>query len=124
MNIQRIRTEVARALQTFAYVEAHPTTDGDVYVKAAMQTSASKTYIMAIYFPDYPNRMPRVYVTNPQVTSGPHRYNDGTICYLHPNMWNPGQHDLTFVLARIAKWLNKHDIWLQTGRWPGEQVDH
>ena len=42
MDIQRIRSEVAQATTKFAYVEAHPTTDGGVFVKAAMQLSSRR----------------------------------------------------------------------------------
>jgi ubiquitin-protein ligase len=111
----------------FAFVEAHPTSDGGVYVKAAMQTSAGKTYFLAIYFSDYPSSMPKVLVTNPTLrpTSNNHMYKDGYICFLHPNMWNPGRHTLTFVLTRIAKWLNKYDCWVSNGgHWPGAEVPH
>jgi len=108
MNIQRIWTEIQHATSTFALVEGHPTNTGGVFVKAALQTSAGNTYIVSVEFPDYPNRMPKVFVTKPALNSNrPHRYNDDSVCYLHPNMWNPGLHDLTFVLTRIAKWLNK-----------------
>lgn len=126
MDIQRIRTEVVYAARQFAYVEAHPTTDGGVYVKAVMRTSAGKNYFLAIYFNDYPSRMPQVYVTNPTLrpTGNNHMYREGNICFLHPNMWNPGRHTLTFVLARAAKWLNKYDCWAVTGRWPGAEVPH
>ncbi len=124
MNIQRIRAEVAQASNQFAYVEAHPTEEGGVYVRAAMQTSAEKTYFISIFFPEYPNRTPKVYITNPKLGASPHQYNDGTICYLHPNMWNPGTHNLTFVLGRIAKWLNKYEVWLVRGKWPGAEVPH
>jgi ubiquitin-protein ligase len=126
MDVQRIRREVAEAAMHFAFVEAHPTTDGGVYVKAAMQTSAGKTYILAIYFPDYPSRMPQVSVTNPklQPTGNNHMYREGYICFLHPNMWNPGRHTLTFVLMRVAKWLNKYDCWAAYGVWPGAEVKH
>ncbi len=124
MNIQRIRSEVAVASNHFALVEAHPTIDGGVYVKAVFQTSAARTYFVSVNFPDYPNRMPKVFVTTPSLESCPHKYTDGAICYLHPNMWNPGQHDLTFVLARIAKWLNKYEVWKENRRWPGAEVPH
>jgi len=125
MDIQRIRTEVRQATATFAYVEAHPTNDGGVFVKAALQTSPGSTWIISISFPDYPNRMPKVFVSKPTLQSdSPHRYNDGSLCYLHHSMWNPGRHTLTFVLARIAKWLNKYDVWRATGRWPGAEVRH
>jgi len=124
MDILRIRTEVTQATSKFAFVEAHPTTDGGVYVKTALQTSVGNTYIGAIYFPNYPSQMPKVYITKPTLCESPHRYNDGHICYLHPNMWNPGRHNLTFVLARTAKWLNKYDVWCSTGVWPGAEVPH
>ncbi len=125
MDIQRVRLEVARAAKTFAYVEAHPTTAGGVFVKTAMQTSAGNAYIATISFPNYPNQMPRVLVTKPDLlANSPHRYTDGHICYLHPNMWNPGIHDLTFVLGHLAKWLNKYEVWRRTSRWPGASLAH
>lgn len=127
MDIQRIRREVAAAAVQFAFVEAHPTNDGGVYVKAVLQTSTGKTYFISIYFPDYPSQMPKVLVTNPTLrpTHNNHMYKDGYVCFLHPNMWNPGRHTLTFVLARVAKWLNKYDCWVANGgHWPGEEVPH
>ena len=126
-DIQRIRREVMQAATQFAFVEAHPTNEGGVYVKAVMQTSARKTYFLAIYFVEYPYRMPQVFVTNPRLrpTGKNHMYNEGNICYLHPNMWNPGLHNLTFVLGRVAKWLNKFDCWQANGgSWPGAEVPH
>lgn len=125
MDIRRIWWEVRQATAAFALVEANPTNDGGAFVKAGLQTSAGNTYIVAIHFPDYPNRMPRVFVTRPALRSdSPHRYKEGNLCYLHPSMWNPGLHDLTFVLKRTAKWLNKYNVW-RTGRpWPGAEVDH
>ena len=124
MDIQRIRNEVAVAAANFAYVEAHPTNAGGVLVKAAFQTSASKTYIVEVHFDDYPSRMPQVFVVKPTLSPSPHRYKDGNICYLHPNMWNPGRHTLTDVLARTAKWLNKYDVYQAYRRWPGAEQPH
>ena len=117
-DIQRIRREVAAAAMQFALVEAHPTSDGGVYVKSVMQTSTGKTYFLSIYFPDYPNQMPKVMITNPTLrpTHNNHMYKDGYICFLHPNMWNPGRHlGPSFLPARIAKWLNKYDCWSSNG---------
>ena len=39
MDIPRIRSEVLQATLKFALVEAHPTNDGGVFVKAGPQTS-------------------------------------------------------------------------------------
>jgi hypothetical protein len=125
MDIQRIRSEVARAAAAFALIETYPTAEGGVYVKAGFQTSAGKGYVVVIQFAEYPYRMPQVYVTKPAIHTGaPHRYNAGNLCYLHPNMWNPGRHDLLFVLEHIAKWLNKYEVWLVKSRWPGAGMDH
>ena len=121
MDITRIQREFAEAQRTFAYLELHPTTDGKVY---ALQT-ASGMYVLSIKFPEnYPNEMPRVYVDTPAITSAPHRYNAGNICYMHPTMWNPGIHHLTFVIGRAAKWLNKYEIWRVRGTWPGAEIKH
>jgi hypothetical protein len=125
MDIQRIRAEVQVAATSFGWVEVHPTAVGGVAVKTAMQTSIGNVYTAVLQFPNYPSQMPSVTVTQPAIRAGcPHRYNTGAICYLHPNMWNPGRHNVTFVLARLAKWLNKYEVWCARGYWPGAELAH
>jgi ubiquitin-protein ligase len=124
MDVNRIQREFADAQKTFAYLELHPTTNGNVYAKTALQADRS-TYVLSIKFPEnYPNEMPRVFVDTPPITNGPHRYQAGNICYLHPSMWNPGVHNLKFVIARAAKWLNKYEVWRNRGKWPGAEITH
>ncbi len=124
MDVSRIQREFSDAQKTFAYLELHPTTDGKVYAKTALQTVAGM-YVLSIKFPEsYPNEMPRVFVDAPAITNAPHRYNAGNICYLHPSMWNPGTHHLTFVIARAAKWLSKYEVWRSRGKWPGAEIKH
>ena len=124
MDIRRINYEASRACEQFAVVEVHPTGNGGVFIKAALQTSAGRTYVASVDLVNYPSRMPQVFITAPRLLAPPHRWQDGNICYLHPNMWNPGRHDLTFVLARTAKWLNKYEVWRETGNWPGAKLSH
>ncbi|ESX62661.1 hypothetical protein X760_05935 [Mesorhizobium sp. LSHC422A00] len=126
MDITRIHRELAEAKRTFALVELRPTQDGNVYVRSALQTSNGKQYVLSIKFPDnYPNEMPRVFIDAPAIVSAPHRYQGGHICFLHPSMWNPGAHNLTFVIARAAKWLNKYEVWRSNGGvWPGAEIKH
>ena len=103
MDILRIRSEVFQATTKFALVEAHPTNDGGVFVKAGLQTSVGNMYIAAVYFQGYPSQMPSAYITKPALRSeSPHRYKAGNICYLHPSMWSPGRHDLTSTRSRIS----------------------
>ncbi|MGD0101020.1 MAG: ubiquitin-conjugating enzyme E2 [Acidobacteriota bacterium] len=124
MDIDRVQREFAEAQKTFAYLELYPTADGKVYARTALQTAVG-TYVLSIKFPDsYPNEMPRVFVDTPPITNAPHMYQQGNICYLHPSMWNPGFHHLTFVIARAAKWLNKYEVWRYRGTWPGAQIKH
>jgi ubiquitin-protein ligase len=126
MDIARINREFLDAQKTFALVELRPTADGKVYARSALQTANGKQYVLSIRFPDsYPNEMPRVYIDAPAITYAPHRYQNGNICYMHSAMWNPGAHNMTFVIARAAKWLNKYEVWLNNGgTWPGAEIRH
>ena len=119
MKLARIRQEIVAAQRYFDYVEGHPSSDGGVMALIALETSRS-VYTMAVSFPEYyPNTMPDVQVRRPALRPSPHRYRDNRICFLHPRMWNPGRHDLTFVIQRAAKWLAKYEVYQQTRKWPG-----
>jgi hypothetical protein len=126
MDKTRIYREFTEAERTFALLELRSTTDGAPFVRIALQTTNKKQYVSSIRFPDsYPNAMPRVYIDAPVISYAPHRYTDGNICYMHHAMWNPGLHNLTFVIGRAAKWLNKYEVWLNNGGvWPGAELQH
>lgn len=124
MDINRIRREITQAAQQFSFVEIHKTNSGEEYVKTALQP-ASQVYIVDIYIPDdYPNSLPKVFIFKPSVNGAPHMYNNGNICYMHPSKWNPGIHNLGFVIARAAKWLSKYEVWKTNGKWPGASIAH
>jgi len=125
MDLQRIYSELRQAVEHFPNLEALPTGDGGVYLKAALQTATGKIYLLAIQFHGYPSQMPKVFVTKPELQHWKHRYSTGNICYMHPNMWNPGRHNVKYVLGQVAVWLNKYDVYLQNGfRWPGPGIEH
>ena len=126
MDLARVRREIEEAKRNFWYVESHPTANGSLYVLCALQTAPSRIYTLSITFPDsYPNSAPYVFVRKPDLaTLAPHRYRDGNICYVHPTMWNPGRHHLSFVIGRTAKWLSKYEVWLKTAQWPGAEIAH
>ena len=124
MDIYRVRREILNAQETFYYVEGHPTNSGSIKVRAALQTIA-QFYILEIRFPDeYPYNMPKVWVRKPKLQSCPHRYSEDQICYMHPSLWNPGLHNLTFVLQRSSKWLSKYEVYRKCNRWPGAWIKH
>jgi ubiquitin-protein ligase len=125
MDINRIQRELGDAQRTFSSVQLYPLNDGTVYAKAALQTVQNKTYVVSVRFTEnYPHEMPRVFIEAPAITNAPHRYQGGHICYLHPTMWNPGAHNLSFVIGRTAKWLSKYEVWKVKGRWPGASLQH
>jgi hypothetical protein len=125
MDSLRIRQEFAAAQQQFPNVELRLNANSDLFVKAALQTSVGGIYFLSITFEGFPNHMPRILVDSPTLSaSSPHRYREGNICYMHPSFWDPGLHDLTFVIARASKWLNKYEVWKSKGRWPGAQMAH
>ncbi|WP_316205134.1 MULTISPECIES: hypothetical protein [unclassified Bradyrhizobium] len=124
MSIQRLRAEIYAASQHFPNIESYATTDGSVYIKAALQTSVGQMYIITVTFAGYPSTMPKVTVVTPAVNHGMHMYKAGHICYMHPSVWNPGRHDLLYVLAQTAVWLNKHEIYMVKGVWPGPSLSH
>lgn len=124
MNLQRIQLEIQQAMGHFPYVETYTTTGGGLYIKAALQTSVGQMYVLSVTFAGYPSEMPKVTVLTPAVTHTKHMYNGGNICYMHPSMWNPAKHDLKFVLAQAAVWLNKHEVFKQKGLWPGPGLAH
>ena len=124
MNLQRIRSEIQEAIRHFPNIESYGTPDGGLYIKAALQTSVGQMYVLAVTFVGYPSEMPKVKVITPAVTHTKHMYPGGNICYMHPNVWNPAKHDLQFVLAQTAVWLNKHEVYNRTGRWPGPGLAH
>jgi ubiquitin-protein ligase len=126
MDLARIRREIDHAQREFSFVESHPTSDGRVYVLCALQTTQARLYTLQIEFPDsYPYVAPWVAIRRPTISSStPHRYPDGRICFMLPKLWNPGQHNLTFVIMRCAKWLAKYEVWSSGLGWPGAEVSH
>jgi hypothetical protein len=120
-DTQRIRAEVMQAKLHFPNVGYDAL---QLLVQAALQTSRGKVYFAELELTNYPSQMPKAFIRAPKLQISPHKYKAGNICYLHPNMWNPGRHNLTFVLARVAKWLNKYDIYRETRGWVGAELEH
>ena len=124
MNVLRVRTDIQQAVSHFPNIETHSTIDGGVYIKVLLQTSVGQMYVISVTFVGYPSETPRVRVISPVVTHRKHMYDGGNICYMHPSLWNPAKHDITYVLAQTAVWLNKHEVYQTKGVWPGPGLVH
>ena len=65
----------------------------------------------------YPNAAPKVYAS-PIRANAPHRWQDGALCIFGAmTSWNPGKHDLSFVLQLSREWLSNYEHWDETGTW-------
>lgn len=65
----------------------------------------------------YPNVCPKVYV-HPIPDLCPHRWQDGSLCIFGAmDVWNPGKHDVLYVLRLARRWLAHFATWKQTGQW-------
>lgn len=68
----------------------------------------------------YPNIAPKVYVS-PIVNDAPHRWQDGALCIFGAmTNWNPGKHNIAFVLTLARKWLSDYSEWRDKGHWPNQ----
>jgi ubiquitin-protein ligase len=65
----------------------------------------------------YPNACPKVFV-HPIPDGCPHRWQDGSLCIFGAmDVWNPGKHDVLYVLRLARRWLDHFATWKQTGAW-------
>lgn len=124
MDLQRVQADIRTAASHFPNIDTHHTADGGLYIKALLATSVGRVYVVNVTFAGYPSVMPKVTVVAPAVKHGMHMYVAGHICYMHPSVWNPGRHDVKHALAEAAVWLNKHEVYVATGRWPGPSLGH
>ena len=71
----------------------------------------------------YPYEMPALHAAGWSPATGtPHRYSDGNLCVMKPDQWS-ANYTLAFFVAKAALWLNKYEVWLDTGKWPGNDQD-
>ena len=123
MNESRLQRDISAAQQKFDYLECYRNTSGTPYVLVALQ-APRQLYTLEITFCNYPYAAPYVVVRKPMLIWSPHQYEGSRICYVHPNRWNSGLHDVEFVIARAAKWLHKYEVFRVTERWPGAGHEH
>jgi len=66
----------------------------------------------------YPNTAPKVFA-HPMPDNTPHRWKDGSLCIFGTMaQWNPGAHDVYFVLGLARQWLKKYHSWRREAEWP------
>ncbi|MBI5778301.1 MAG: hypothetical protein HZA49_02470 [Planctomycetes bacterium] len=64
----------------------------------------------------YPNNAPMVYA-QPIENNAPHRWKNGALCIFGAmTNWNPGKHNIAFVLELARKWLSNYKEWRGKGK--------
>ena len=54
---------------------------------------------------------------------GPHRYPDNQMCLWHENDWTK-RLTLAYAVGKTFLWVHKHEVYLNTGQWPGREQRH
>jgi hypothetical protein len=68
----------------------------------------------------YPNAEPKAYARGGWTATGPHVYKEGHLCLWHPRDWSP-KYTLAYTVAKTYLWIHKHEQYVRSGRWPGNQ---
>lgn len=73
-----------------------------------------------------PPAHPKAWIVNPFIPEGIHRYPDGSICPLTPqlNEWSWERNDLADFLDAVSLWVIRCSWYKQTGKWIGLETDH
>jgi len=90
----------------------------DVEMSFLEDISSKKVTIKIVLPHGYPNAAPKIYA-DPISDDAPHRWQDGSLCILGAMAnWNPGKHNIAFVLDLSRKWMDHYYKWKSTGKWP------
>lgn len=84
---------------------------------------AARDITLTVLLPHgYPNASPKVYAA-PVPDGAPHCWEDGSLCIFGATaVWNPGRHDVAYVLKHARKWVQGLEAWKANGAWPGGEV--
>ncbi|MDX2001357.1 MAG: hypothetical protein SFW35_02940 [Chitinophagales bacterium] len=73
------------------------------------------------------DKRPKVYIRAPQLLeNAPHLYPDGTLCLYHPDNYHWTREKLIAkeIMSWTAAWIYFYEVWLETGKWFGPEVNH
>jgi hypothetical protein len=71
---------------------------------------------------DYPRTMPRIIAVG-WTPRAPHLYGDGHLCVMKEEQWRQG-YSVALMVAKAAIWVNKYEVYLRDGSWPGNEQLH
>lgn len=93
-----------------------------VYAVATGQLStfAARRYRIEITLSsNYPHKLPTINPIDWTPRKNPHLINGG-LCVMRANQWRSFM-SVAFLVAKSALWLNKYEVFLDKGVWPGPE---
>jgi ubiquitin-protein ligase len=112
--------KLAENFSQFSFVRGR---NDAIYLAGALRTNAGVVYQVRVDLPpDYPHSIPYVFPVGWEANC-PHAYTQGNLCIMRPDQWRP-IFSLAFVVAKVALWLNKYDVYRTKGYWPGNEQQH
>lgn len=92
-------------------------------VAGSIQTASGRIRDFYLTVPaSYPYQPPQAY-SHGWTLSGPHRYGDSEMCLWQVNQWQKN-YTLAYAVAKTFTWIHKHEEYLATGMWRGNEQRH
>jgi ubiquitin-protein ligase len=120
---RRLHNEQRALAENFRQFSFRQNSKGELYVSGGLRTNKGRVYQIRIEIPpNYPHSIPYVFPIGWEANC-PHAYKAGNLCIMRPDQWRP-IFSLAFVVAKVALWLNKYDVYRAKGYWPGNEQQH
>jgi ubiquitin-protein ligase len=120
-RLYREQQKLTENFRQFSFAKNSRT--GELYATGALRTNAGNVYPVRIELPsDYPHSIPSIFAVGWN-SDCPHVYRAGNLCIMRPDQWR-SFYSLAFVVAKVAIWLNKFDVYRTRGYWPGNEQQH
>jgi hypothetical protein len=93
------------------------------YVAQGVLSTHVNLYAVRVRAPlNYPYVMPDIIPVAWKAT-GPHTYSSGNLCVMQADQWR-NSYSLALLVAKAAIWVNKYELYQETGEWPGNEQFH
>lgn len=99
-------------------------TDAFAVARGQLETFTGRKYRIEITADSsYPHSLPEIHPVGWTLRPNPHIIRGG-LCVMRANQWASFM-SVAFLVAKSALWLNKYEVFLDKGIWPGpEQHEH
>ena len=104
------------------YTFAFYLTQQDI-VGEKVTTDFSRYKVRIEYYKTLP---PKIFIDEPLIEKGIHRYKDGSLCLYHFSnfKWEDNMSISSNLLPWVYMWIYYYETWLKTGKWFGEEYEH